>query len=229
MNLKISEIFESIQGEGPNVEKPSVFLRTANCNLSCSWCDTKYTWDWKNYDYAKEVHAIEINEIINQITKYNTKNLVITGGEPLLQQDSLFELLQSPKLQDYFIEIETNCTIKPIQKIIPLVDQWNVSPKLGNSNNELQRYEVPECYNFFAIQTNAFFKLVIEDENDLIEVEHFILKYNLPRTRVLLMPQATGKTEYILRKDVIRSLSKSHNLGFSPRIHVEIWGNQRGR
>lgn len=228
MNLKISEIFESIQGEGPNAEKPSIFIRTANCNLSCSWCDTKYTWDWKNYDYAKEVHEIEINEIINKITKYNAKNLVITGGEPLLQQEILSELLQSIKLQDYFVEMETNCTIKPIQKIIPLVDQWNVSPKLRNSGNELSRYEISECYNFFAMQTNAFFKFVINDERDLPEVEHFIQKYNLPRSRILLMPQATNKTEYILRKDVIHSLSRNHNLRFSPRIQVETWGNQRG-
>ena len=48
--MKISEIFESIQGEGNNAGKPAVFLRTAECNLKCIWCDTKYTWDWKNYD-----------------------------------------------------------------------------------------------------------------------------------------------------------------------------------
>ena len=60
--MKISEIFESIQGEGNNAGKPAVFLRTAECNLKCIWCDTKYTWDWKNYDYSKEVNEISIND-----------------------------------------------------------------------------------------------------------------------------------------------------------------------
>ena len=55
VSVKISEIFESIQGEGTNAGKDAIFLRTAECNLRCTWCDTKYTWDWKNYSYDKEV------------------------------------------------------------------------------------------------------------------------------------------------------------------------------
>jgi len=78
--MKISEIFESIQGEGQNSGKPAVFLRTAMCNLTCSWCDTKYTWDWKNYDYEKEVSEQSISMIKNQIISFEPKHLVITGG-----------------------------------------------------------------------------------------------------------------------------------------------------
>ena len=51
--MQVNEIFKSIQGEGPNFGKPAIFLRTAQCNLKCTWCDTKYTWDWKNYDFQK--------------------------------------------------------------------------------------------------------------------------------------------------------------------------------
>ena len=61
--MQINEIFKSIQGEGPNFGKPAIFLRTAQCNLKCTWCDTKYTWDWKNYDYAKEVKEMTMEEI----------------------------------------------------------------------------------------------------------------------------------------------------------------------
>ena len=50
VELKLSEIFESIQGEGPTAGEPCVFLRLAMCNLHCRWCDTKYTWDWKKYE-----------------------------------------------------------------------------------------------------------------------------------------------------------------------------------
>ena len=56
--MQVNEIFKSIQGEGPNFGKPAIFLRTAQCNLKCTWCDTKYTWDWENYDFQKEVNEI---------------------------------------------------------------------------------------------------------------------------------------------------------------------------
>ena len=92
--MKISEIFESIQGEGTNAGKPVVFLRTAECNLKCTWCDTKFTWDWKQFDYSKEVKEMSIKEVINSISKFNVKHLVITGGEPLLQQEPLIDLVQ---------------------------------------------------------------------------------------------------------------------------------------
>ena len=91
--MKISEIFKSIQGEGINAGKDVVFLRTALCNLKCSWCDTKYTWDWDNYDYSKEVRELSINHVMEQIQQFDIKHLVITGGEPLMQADDLAELL----------------------------------------------------------------------------------------------------------------------------------------
>ena len=65
--MQVNEIFKSIQGEGPNFGKPAIFLRTAQCNLKCTWCDTKYTWDWKNFDYSKEVHEMSIDEIKESI------------------------------------------------------------------------------------------------------------------------------------------------------------------
>ena len=82
--MKISEIFESIQGEGINAGKQAIFLRTAECNLKCIWCDTKYTWDWKNYDYAKEVNEISIKEI-----------------RKLLEQSTICLLYTSQRTRDY--------------------------------------------------------------------------------------------------------------------------------
>ena len=99
--MKISEIFESIQGEGNNAGKPAVFLRIAECNLKCVWCDTKYTWDWKNYDYSKEVNEMSIKEVRQSLEQFRIRHLVITGGEPLMQQDDLAELLTFLKPKFY--------------------------------------------------------------------------------------------------------------------------------
>ena len=226
--MQINEIFKSIQGEGPNFGKPAIFLRTAQCNLKCTWCDTKYTWDWKNYDYAKEVKEMTIEEIKEQLIDLEIKHLVITGGEPLLQQDDLADLLSFLK-PDFYVEIETNCTILPNKMLTDLVDQWNVSPKTENSGNPLELYENDECYYFFANQENCFFKYVVENESDIPEIKKFVAKYNIPENRVQLMTQASTKEEISAREKSISELAKANNFLFSPRLHVAMWGAQRGK
>ncbi len=226
--MQINEIFKSIQGEGPNFGKPAIFLRTAQCNLKCTWCDTKYTWDWENYDYTKEVKEMAIEEIKEQILDLEIKHLVITGGEPLLQQDDLADLLSFLK-PDFYVEIETNCTILPNKMLTDLVDQWNVSPKTENSGNPLELYENNECYYFFANQENCFFKYVVEDESDIPEIKKFVTKYNIPENHVQLMTQASTKEEISAREKSISELAKVNNFLFSPRLHVAMWGAQRGK
>ena len=226
--MQINEIFKSIQGEGPNFGKPAIFLRTAQCNLKCTWCDTKYTWDWENYDYTKEVKEMTLEEIKEQILDLEIKHLVITGGEPLLQQDDLADLLSFLK-PDFYVEIETNCTILPNKMLTDLVDQWNVSPKTENSGNPLELYENDECYYFFANQKNCFFKYVVEDESDIPEIKKFVTKYNIPENHVQLMTQASTKEEIRAREKSISELAKANNFLFSPRLHVAMWGAQRGK
>ena len=226
--MQINEIFKSIQGEGPNFGKPAIFLRTAQCNLKCTWCDTKYTWDWENYDYTKEVKEMTIEEIKEQLLDHEIRHLVITGGEPLLQQDDLADLLSFLK-PDFYVEIETNCTILPNKMLTDLVDQWNVSPKTENSGNSLELYENNECYHFFANQKNCFFKYVVENESDIPEIKKFVAKYNIPENRVQLMTQASTKEEISAREKSISELAKANNFLFSPRLHVAMWGAQRGK
>ena len=226
--MQVNEIFKSIQGEGPNFGKPAIFLRTAQCNLKCTWCDTKYTWDWENYDFQKEVNEMTIDEIKGAILDLEIKHLVITGGEPLLQQDDLADLLSFLK-PDFYVEVETNCTILPNKMLTDLIDQWNVSPKTKNSGNPLELCENNECYYFFANQENAFFKYVVEDETDIPEIKKFVTKYKIPEKRAQLMTQASTKEEISIREKSISKLAKSHNFTFSPRLHVAMWGSQRGK
>ena len=226
--MKISEIFKSIQGEGTNAGKPAIFLRTAECNLKCTWCDTKYTWDWKSFDYSKEVKEISIKDIRERIEQFNLRHLVITGGEPLMQQDDLAELLVFLK-PDFYVEIETNGTILPNNALSTLVDQWNVSPKTKNSRNPLELCEDNECYAFFSKQKNCYFKYVVESKDDLMEIHNLMKKHRLEKNRVLLMTQAATKGELLERESNVFLMSKENGLGFSPRMHVAKWGSQRGK
>jgi len=225
--LKISEIFESIQGEGINAGKDSIFIRTALCNLKCSWCDTKYTWDWENFDYDAEVHELPIDKIIQKLENFTANNIVITGGEPLMQQEELISLLSSlPK--KFFIEIETNGTILPLDRLVSLIDQWNVSPKTSNSNNLLEQCEIANCYNFFKSNQKTFFKFVVETESDILEITELVKKYNIDKSKIFLMPQAFEKDDLISKESLIKSLCETNGFRYSPRLHVLKWGNARG-
>ena len=228
ISVKISEVFESIQGEGTNSGKTAIFLRTAECNLRCTWCDTKYTWDWKNFNYADEVKEVSIKGIRQTLEQSSIRHLVITGGEPLIQQDDLAELLTFLK-PEFYVEVETNGTILPNNALSALVYQWNVSHKTKNSGNPEKLCDNSECYVFFSKQKNCYFKYVVEGADDLVEIKKLISKYSLDKNKVLLMPQASTKSEIISREKIVSKIAKNSKLRYSPRMHVSMWGNQRGK
>ena len=106
--MKINEVFYSIQGEGKWSGLPNIFIRTTGCNLRCSFCDTKYA-----YDDGKEMN---IEEILNNISKYPCKYVCLTGGEPLLQNE-IVELIDNLIRQKYKVCIETNGSIN-LKKVL---------------------------------------------------------------------------------------------------------------
>ncbi|MBI4975538.1 7-carboxy-7-deazaguanine synthase QueE [Candidatus Peregrinibacteria bacterium] len=208
--MQISEIFYSIQGEGVNIGKPAIFIRLNLCDLRCVWCDSKYTW---RKEFGKEM---TIEKIIKEIKKYPAKHLVITGGEPLIQQKELINLLK--KLGDYFIEIETNGTIQPLEELTKLINQYNCSPKLKNAktkNRELKKFPAEKTY----------YKFVVERKKDIDEIKK-IMK-TLDKEKIILMPQGTTKKNLAKTSKLLAEICKKENLRFTPRLHMEIWGNKR--
>lgn len=118
MLYSINEIFYSIQGEGRNTGMPAWFIRFAGCNLDCSWCDTDYS---KKMEYQPK-------DIWEEINENSCKNVVLTGGEPGLQD--LRPLLRELKARDYYVAIETNGTKSLLQyRIEGLLNWMTVSPK----------------------------------------------------------------------------------------------------
>ena len=210
--ISVSEIFKSIQGEGPNTGQPSVFLRTAGCNLDCSWCDTDYAKS------KKKAKKMSIEDIVQEIDNYNAKNLVITGGEPLLQQKSLKKLIE--QLDDYYIELETNGSIAC--EFDELINQYNCSPKLLSSGND--EYELQ-----ILPSEKTWYKFVIDEESDFFKAIEFAGRYGIPQDRVLMMPQ--GKTKKECEHNSLWLVEKCNETGYSfcPRLHVMLWNNQRGK
>ena len=222
------EIFHSLQGEGAAIGTPSVFLRLALCNLICTYCDTKYTWDWRNYDYKTEVMELSLEQVEENILRYGCQHLVITGGEPLLQQKALAPLLRSLKERGFFFEIETNGTIPPDPPLEREIDQWNVSLKLATSGNARHRREVPQALQFFSRLPNAYFKFVIIENEDLEELSSLMHEYDLPGDRIILMPEGRTPAELQERSKWLSRVCIDQGFRFTPRLHILLWGDERG-
>jgi len=227
--LPVSEIFLSVQGEGVHSGTPSVFLRTYRCNLSCTWCDSKYTWlDQDKARAGVDYTPMSAGAVIDKIASYGCKHLVLTGGEPLLHQRALAPLLASLKGEGFFVEVETNGTIAPSTELAASVDCFNVSPKISNSLVEEGARIRPDSLNAFVRSQKAWFKFVVCDQNDLAEIEAVLSEFGLPRDRVILMPEGIDATTLLARSRWLVDVCKGKGFRFSLRLHILLWGNRRG-
>ncbi len=226
--LAVSEIFASIQGEGPSAGEPCVFLRLAGCNLRCRFCDTPYTWDYKRYRVEDEVTALTLDDVLGRLVASGQCRLVITGGEPLLQQRTLAALL-SRLPGAFYVEIETNGTVLPDAALVERVNQWNVSPKLSNAGDDERARLDPTVLAAFLATERAYLKLVVGSGADLIEAEALRVGAGWPASRTLLMPEAATRAELARRAGFVREEALRRGVGYSPRLHVERWDGARGR
>jgi len=147
-----------------------VFVRLTHCNLRCGWCDTAYTWNWEAHDPAKEILELDTDAILIAVVAAGHRNVVLTGGEPLLQQRQLLSLAERLKAGGRRIEVETNGTIEPRPTFAANIDRWNVSPKLRNSGNPARHRIVPAALAWFVAHPAATFKFVVEEPGDLQEI-----------------------------------------------------------
>lgn len=226
------EIFYSIQGEGISAGRPSIFIRSALCNLCCIWCDTPYTWNWKKYDKKEAVVKMAVAEVVSHLKRlprqgWPCKNLVFTGGEPMLQQLAWIELMRQLKPEGYQFEVETNGTLPIEPEFDTLIDQYNCSPKLSRSKNRKARRETG-AFLAYAKNSKAWFKFVVTAPEEMGEIRRFIKKYDLDLERILLMPEGTTKREMAGKSKWVVALAKENGFCFSPRLHIDLWGNKRG-
>ncbi|MDG6981206.1 MAG: 7-carboxy-7-deazaguanine synthase QueE [Nitrososphaerota archaeon] len=227
--MPVSEIFLSVQGEGVYAGTPSVFLRTYYCNLTCAWCDTKYTWlDQSKAQAGIHYQQMSVREALEKLTDYGCRHLVVTGGEPILHQGLLSSLLSDLKRLGFVIEVETNGTVVPSVETVGLVDCFNVSPKISNSLVQKTVRIRRTALKAFVRSGKAWFKFVICEPNDIVEVEELISSYNLPRERVLLMPEGADAEALSERGKWLVEVCKQRGFRFTPRLHILLFGNRRG-
>ncbi len=224
--MKISEIFHSIQGEGILAGVSSVFIRTSGCNLRCTWCDTPYT-SWK-----PEGTDQTIDSILEAVRQYPARHMVLTGGEPMLFEESIALCDELRKL-GHHITIETAGTLyRPVP-----CDLMSISPKLSNSTPQQDPYwsiqhdkvrMQPEVLRRLMDHCDYQLKFVVSSPEDLCEIDPLVERLEAEPGKVLLMPEGRDRETLNERSVWIAEICKSRGYRYSPRLHVLLWGDKRG-
>lgn len=227
--MKISEIFYSIQGEGKLVGVPSIFVRTSGCNLRCRWCDTPYT------SWSPEGETMTVDEILRRAQAYDSKHVVLTGGEPMIAPEvgALTERLRSA---GYHVTLETAATVWQDVSC----DLASISPKLSNSTpwdrddgrwaktHESLRINYEVIRKLMALNDYQL-KFVVQDPADLAEIDEVLSQVgDYDPAAVQLMPEGTTVEELAGRKAWLVEICKRRGFRYCPRLHIELFGNTRG-
>jgi 7-carboxy-7-deazaguanine synthase len=222
--LKIAELFYSLQGEGALVGVPSVFIRTSGCNLRCAWCDTPYT------SWQPEGTDLTLDQILDEVKAHPARHVVVTGGEPMMLSETV-PLTGRLRALGLHITVETAGTVfRPVA-----CDLMSISPKLSNSTPgapwaaqhdrlRIQPDTLLELMDRYSYQL----KFVIEKPGDLEEVRTLLETLRADRGRVILMPEGIDRELLRERSLWLAEICKDEGFRFSPRLHVELYGNRRG-
>jgi len=225
----VSEIFYSIQGEGRLAGQPSAFIRLAGCNLRCAWCDTPYA--------SRDARGDRLTaaEVLDRISGYPTRFVVLTGGEPMLQEE-LTELTRALRAGGYHITIETAGTVwRPVE-----CDLASISPKLSNSTpgrntqarlaaeHERRRINLPVLRRLVREFAHEL-KFVIQQPEDVNEAAELVRQIGCVRPEdVVLMPEGTTVQVLTERSAWLSELCKRYGFRFGPRLHIYLYGNRPG-
>lgn len=239
--ITISEVYDrlTVQGEGVSVGRPCTFVRLGLCNLSCRWCDTPFTWDWTGKNGIKYVKDDELSRdtvrsVLDRIVE--APRLVISGGEPTIQSRALLALAALANWErDMDIEIETNGTLLPHDEWpdhVPV--QWNVSPKLAHSGMSYDERIDEEVLVWFTLQPNVNFKFVCSAPDDVDEVAGIMRRLRdlgggFMRDKVWVMPEGVTPDAVRSHGRTIAERALHYGFNITPRLHVELWGTERGR
>jgi 7-carboxy-7-deazaguanine synthase len=222
--VKISEIFYSIQGEGGLVGVPSVFVRTSGCNLRCRWCDTPYT------SWNPEGEEMTLDAILERVSGYPAHHAVVTGGEPMIAP-AVVELTRRLRERGLHITIETAGTVWAGVDC----DLMSISPKLANSTPEgpfraqHERLRIqPEVLSRLMATYDYQLKFVVAEPGDLVEIRTLVDGLRADPRKVILMPEGVDAEVLRERSAWLTEICKAEGFRYSPRLHVDLYGNKRG-
>jgi len=227
----LSEHFVSLQGEGNCAGLNSLFLRFHFCNLTCTWCDTKYTWVAASGQFQPYTSAT----LKALISAHHTEQVILTGGEPTLYR------LDNLVVPGKKYHVESNGVFIPTAPLaVTIADgtafrrermdesvishfNWVISPKLSNARQQING----QSLSFWAAKDYCIFKFIIRNEADLDEIESILKRFNIAGNKVYVGLEGQSLESQLKPALVDEIVSRGFN--FSPRLHVMLWGAGRGK
>ncbi|MEV0675851.1 7-carboxy-7-deazaguanine synthase QueE [Actinosynnema sp. NPDC050436] len=228
--LAVNELFgPTYQGEGPSQGRLARFVRLYGCHLTCGWCDTPQTWDRRRHHPTAEQRHIAVADVLDWLSGVPECLVVITGGEPLLQQRALEPLLASIMQNSLAgeTEVETSGTIAPHPAVVEAVTRFIVSPKLTHSGLPERHRHRPTALHQFVQSGKAIWKFVVQSVLDLDEVETLVARYRLDP--VWIMPEGIDSTTVLDRMRLPADPVLARGWNLTSRLHIMLWENARAR
>lgn len=199
---------------------PSVFIRTAGCNLRCDWCDTQYAWE------EEDGEELSLAEIIDRISVYEASYCVLTGGEPMIAE-GIHELAAELDRRGAHITVETNATAPPNGIRCHLA---SLSPKLDAGACEPVKAQA-EIVEEWLVSYDSQFKFVIGERGGIELVERFLdrLPVTVAPERIFLMPEGATLDELASRAPMVAELCRQYGYRYGQRLHLRLFGAGRGK
>jgi 7-carboxy-7-deazaguanine synthase len=214
--LRVNEVFFTIQGEGRTMGLPTVFVRTSGCNLRCSWCDTTYSF--------YEGEETPITEVLATIDKFPARRVCLTGGEPLLQKDSV-ALVQELLARGYQVTVETSgslsvesyARLEPRRSLVVSLDVKCPGSGMANEN---------DWANLLLLQPHDQLKFVIAGEEDYAYAKQVLRSHPVSAEVIFQACWLDGSSN--LQWLAERVLRDGLDVRVGTQLHKHIWGEQRG-
>ncbi|UOQ47008.1 7-carboxy-7-deazaguanine synthase QueE [Gracilibacillus caseinilyticus] len=238
--VPVLEIFgPTIQGEGMVVGRKTMFVRTAGCDYSCAWCDSKFTWDGSAKEDINMMTADSVFQRLKELGDNQFDHVTISGGNPALLKsiDGLIEILhaneievaletQGSRWQDWFVKID-DLTISPKPPSSKMKTDWSVLDDIFEQLKEHQRLN------------HTSLKIVVFDQEDLHFAEELHQRY--PAIAFYLQVgnedvEEAGTDQIASRLlnsyqwliDQVMSNGRLNRVHVLPQLHTLVWGNKRG-
>lgn len=222
----------TIQGEGPAAGRVADFLRFGGCNLSCSWCDSAFTWNAEEYNLREEITMMDPAQVMEQLPESPAPIMVVTGGEPLLNQRkaAFHEVLDLLAVRGQDVHIETNGTIVPNHEVVSRVDMFIVSPKLPHAglHKRSQDPALAPGWGDLHGYADCYLKVVVRTPEDVATTAALARDHHWPSDRVWVMPEGITPAALASRWPDIATAAAEHGVNATHRLHVLAWNDERG-
>jgi 7-carboxy-7-deazaguanine synthase len=212
LSLKVSEIFFSVQGESSRAGLPTVFVRLTGCPLRCVWCDTEYAFTGGQ--------SMTLNRILEEVGTFKTRQVCVTGGEPLAQKNCLL-LLTALCDSAYEVSLETSGAID-IAIVDPRVSRVVDLKAPGSGESGKNRWQ-----NLELLTPHDELKFVIKDRTDYEWARNTIVENRLDTVCPVLFSPVQGAIEPRMLAEWI--LADRLPVRFQLQLHKLLWGNIRGK